>query len=329
MAWIKRNLTFVIGGLVALGLLGGAGFYIYSSLNLNSDARVKLNEIYASLDALNNKNPSPGNEQVDNSAAAVDQRKQLTNWMASVSDWFQPIPTIPQGNSTDSSTFRSTLAVTIKQLQDDAATANVALPNSNYGFSFEAYRNQLNLPTASLTPLSVQLGEVKAITDILLAARVNGLDGIQRLRVSDIDAAASSSDYLDDHSVTNDMAVLTPYTVTFHSFTPEIARVLAGFASAQNCILVKSISVQPAGANNPQGGQANNGIPGVPTMMPGMLAPPPPGFGGPGMFLRGPAPAPAPAPVPAKGGLPTVLKEQLLRVTLQLEVVKLLPSTAK
>jgi hypothetical protein len=316
MAWIKRNLTFVIGGLVALGLLGGAGFYIYSSLNLNSDARVKLNEIYASLDALNNKNPSPGNEQVDNIAAAIDQRRQLTNWMASVTDWFQPVPTIPRDSATDSSTFRSTLAVTIKQLQDDAATANVALPNSNYGFSFEAYRNQLNLPVASLPRLSVQLGEVKAITDILLSARINGLDGIQRLRVSDIDAEAASSDYLDDHSVTNDMAVLTPYTVTFHSFTPEIARVLAGFASARNCILVKSISVQPAGSGGPQNGQPGN-----------VMA----GLAGPGMFPRGPAPvpAPAPAPVPAKGGLPTVLKEQLLRVTLQLEVVKLLPSTAK
>ena len=27
MAWIKRNLFFVIGGILAIGLLGAAGFY--------------------------------------------------------------------------------------------------------------------------------------------------------------------------------------------------------------------------------------------------------------------------------------------------------------
>ena len=100
----------------------------------------------------------------------------------------------------------------------------------------------------SLGPLAVQLGEVKAISEILFAAGVNQLDGIQRVRVSDDDVNGPQTDYLDDIAVTNDLAVLTPYHVTFRAFSPEIAQVLAGFASSPHGFIVKSINVQPAGA---------------------------------------------------------------------------------
>ena len=332
MSWIKRNLTFVIGGIVALALLGTAGYYIYQSWNANSDARDKLNEMYSRLDSLNKKKPAPGADQ-ENTTAAIEQRNQLTNWMALASGYFQPIPAIPPDQGTnDSAAFRSALAITIKQLQDAAVTANVALPNSNYGFSFEVYRNQLNLPPPSLPVLAVQLGEVKAITDLLINSRVNGLDGIQRLRVSDIDVSSgNASDYLDGSAVTNEMAILTPYNVSFHSFTPEIARVLDALSVAKNCILVKAVDVQPVGAANANGGQPGGmGGPGmvpggIPGYMPGLMAPGPvPGYN---PYTR--QQTPTPAPVNPRGGLPVVLKEQLLKVTLQLEVVKLLPSTSK
>ena len=325
MSWIKRNLTFVIGGIVALGLLGAAGFYIYQSWNANGDARDKLNETYNALDALTKKNPSPGNEQVNNIAIAAEQRGQLSNWMASVTGYFQPIPPIPEANAADSSVFRSALAQTIKDLQDSAGKASVTLP-SNYGFSFEVYRNQLNLPTLSLGALAVQLGEVKAITGIMLAARVNGLDSIQRLRIADNDTSGPANDYLDDHAVTNDLGVLTPYAVTFHSFTPEIAKVLAGFAGSPNAFIVKSISVDRAGSANGPDNQAGGPNPQMaPNPFGGMLGGPmPPGAFGGGPFGRPQPVAPAPV-VSAKGGLPTVLKEQMLKITLQLEVVKLLP----
>jgi hypothetical protein len=334
MSWIKRNLFFVVGGLVTLLLLGGAGYYIYQSCDQNGQARDALNEAYSSLDALSQKNPSPGNDQVNNIDAAVEQYRQLTNWIASVSGNFQPIPTIPANPSSDSATFRTALAQTIKQLQDEAGADNVALP-ANYGFSFEAYRNQLNLNVASLPALAVQLGEVKAIADILLNARVNALDGIQRLRVSDTDVSGPASDYLDGTAVTNDLAVVTPYAVTFRSFTPEIAKVLAGFAAGSSSIIVKSIAVQPSSTGGAPAGMDAGNPNMAPGMMPGQFQPGMnPGMpGGPGgnpmygmnPFMRPPGMAPAAQPVAPKGGLPTVIKEQMLTVTLQLEVVKLLP----
>jgi len=72
--------------------------------------------------------------------------------------------------------------------------------------------------------------------------------GIQRVRVSDDDANGPQADYFDGHSVTNNLAVLTPYQITFRSFSPEVGEVLAGFASSPHGFIVKSINVQPAGA---------------------------------------------------------------------------------
>ena len=106
----------------------------------------------------------------------------------------------------------------------------------------------------SLDPLAVQLGEVKDISEILFAAGINTLDGIQRVRVSDDDTAGPQADYLGDVSVTNNLAVLTPYAVTFRSFSPELAKVLAGFAASPNGLIVKAINIGPAGAASPADG---------------------------------------------------------------------------
>ena len=102
----------------------------------------------------------------------------------------------------------------------------------------------------------MQLGEVKNISEILFAARVNALDGIQRVRVSDDDTAGPQADYLEDVSVTNNLAVLTPYAITFRSFSPELAAVLAGFAASPNGMIVKAINIRPAGAAASDGGRS-------------------------------------------------------------------------
>jgi len=147
----------------------------------------------------------------------------------------------------------------------------------------------------------VQLGEIKAIAETVFSARVNALDGIQRVRVSDEDSSGPAGDYIDDHPVVSDLAVITPYVVTFRCFTPELARVIGAFATSSNTFLIKAINLQTAGvaAAAPAGGIVS------PWPMPGQAMP--------ASTLQG------------KGGLQTVLKEQLLRVSMQLEFVKRLP----
>ncbi len=130
---------------------------------------------------------------------------------------------------------------------------------------------------------------MKTISEVLFAARVNSLDGVQRIRVSNDDASGPQADYLNDQSLTNNLAVMTPYAVTFRSFTPEIAEVLAGFASSPHGFIIKGINVQPAGS------------------------------------AAGVAAPPLAAAAPGRGGLQTVLNERLLSVTMEVEAVKLLP----
>jgi hypothetical protein len=311
MGWIKRNLFFVIGGVVTLGLLGAGSFYIYTGWDRNSQAAEKLNEIYGTLRNLQTEKFTGGNGQVDNTRTAREQQQQLRSWINSTTNYFQPIPAIPS-DDINNENFAEALRRTVDALQHEAETAGVALP-PRYDFSFSAQRLLVNFAPGSLEPLAVQLGEVKAIAETVFAARVNALDSIQRLRVSGDDMAGSQGDYTDDHAVTNNLAVLTPYVITFRCFTPELARVITGFADSPNMFLVKAINVQPAGTPIVAPDNAAE--------MPGLTARPPWAFG-----LPGPGPAPAP-PAADKGGLQTVLKEQLLRVTLEVEIVKLLPKS--
>lgn len=312
MGWIKRNLIFVIGAAVALGLLGAGGFYIYKDLTRNSDASEKLNAKYSTLKDLQQRKPAPGNEKVNNTAIAKEQQQQVQAWITASGKYFQSIPAIPAGAVT-SEAFASSLRRTVDQLQHEAENSGVTLP-PKYDFSFSAQHLLMKFAAGSLEPLAEQMGEVKAIAQTLFSTRINSLDGLQRVRVSEDDATGPQGDYIDEHSVTNDLAVITPYVITFRCFTPELSRVISALATSSNTFLIKAINIQPAGlagmtANT---GEAAMGMPGaIPGRYPG------------GEFGLPPTVAPA----ISKGGLQTVLKEQLLRVTVEIEIVKLLPKS--
>ncbi|MGH7953280.1 MAG: hypothetical protein ACREFE_15375, partial [Limisphaerales bacterium] len=302
--WIKQNLYFFIAGVICVALLGGAAFYDYKGWSHNSAAFDKLNEIYGKLQSLNHQKPAPGNKKVDNTKAAAEQEQQIRKWIAQTGKFFQPIAPIPSGNVT-SEQYAAELRRTIDQLQHEAESASVLLM-PQYSFSFTEQLTLMRFAPGSLQPLAAQLGEVKTISEILFAARVNQLDGIQRTRVSDDDTAGPQSDYIDDQSVTNEMAVLTPYIVTFRSFTPELASVLADFASSPHGFVVTAINVQPASAVSENGGTSPETNPQMPSPYQQTYR----------------QPYQQTYQLPARGGLPTVLNEQLLRVTLELEIVK-------
>ena len=297
MGWLKRNIFFAVGGILSLGLLAAAGYYDYASWDHNQVALTSLQDTYNKLSDLAKKKPSPGNESVTNIATAKAQENQLNQWKDQAKKRFQPIPRIPATGPLNSQTFGHALTATIKQLQDEATAANVQLP-PQFPFSFTAHMGRLSFTGGSLGPLSEQLGEVKAISEILYSARVNELDGIQRVRVSDDDSSGPQADYLNEMAVTNDLGVLTPYQVTFSGFSPEVAQVLVAFATSPNGFIVKTMSVQPVGA------AAITGNPNAVASATSALAP-------------------MPAPVMGRGGLQTILNEQLLRVTIEVVAVKM------
>jgi hypothetical protein len=366
MAWIKRNLYFLIGSVVALILMGLAGWYLYSKWQLNNESLEKLNQQYNVLQTLNNQAPHPGSGDIDNISAATKQQGELRDFIKGTRKHFQPIQPIPpapeKGKLTDQQ-FSTALSRAIDQMQRDATNASVTLqqlppPQEKYSFSFETETHRMTFAAGSLEPLSVQLGEVKAICDVLFQAKINSLDGLRRERVSADEAAGPQADFLAEKSATNDMGVLSPYELNFRCFSPELAAVLAGFASSPYAILVRSVNVELAGelpldtttttmtvapvvpnyvqptpaasqmsqdaafraryGLGPTGGR-RGGEGGRP------LAPPP---------LAPPVVQPqvgVPQPAAGKGGLQTVLDERQLKVSMMLVVVKLaaLPPAAK
>lgn len=286
MAWIKRNLYFSIGGFIALLLLGAAGYYDYKSWSHNRQALDDLTQAYSDWNKYINQIPSPSDENIQ---ASQDQEQQLREWIGEAGKYFKvapPIPNPPDGNITTEA-FAGSLRRTIQNLQLEATNLNVGLP-PDYSFSFAAERNLVMFSPGSLGPLASHLGEVKAICEVLFDAKINALDGIQREVVSDNDATGPQSDFLTDKTVTTDLATITPYTVTFRCFSSDLANVLSSMASSDYGLIVKGVNVMPAGSAQ--------GTPDQNTM---------------------------PAPTPENGGLPTVLDEKLLQVTMAIEVVKL------
>ncbi len=344
MGWVKRNLYFLVGAFVALLLMGLAGWYLFTKFQLSNEMTGKLTEQYGILGNLNNQNPHPGSGNVNNIQTAKEQQVQLKELIAKVRKFFQRIPPIPtpdeKGRISDQE-FSTALSRTIDQMQRDATNSSVSLPPQGYSFSFEAQKRRMSFAPGSLIPLSTQLGEVKAICDILFASKINSLDNLRRERVSPDDSSGPQSDFLVERSATNDLAIQSPYEISFRCFSPELASVLAGFASSSNAILVKSLNVELAPAvvepvAPPVPLPAYN--PGVPTPAPQPRRSEEDAFRARyGLGMKGPTPAPppifqpqpgvAPPPgAPKPGGLQTVLDEKQLKVTLLLHIVKMLPA---
>lgn len=313
MDWIKRNLFFFAGTVVAMGLLAAAGIYGLGSWQRNETTSNALSEAYKTLQTLNNENPSPGNDKVNNIQAAHKQEQQLREWIQQTKQYFQPILPIPNPTNgvVTSEAFATALRRTVDQLQRDADGTSVMLP-PQYNFSFEAERSLVKFTPGGLDSLAQQLGGVKEVCEILFSSKINSLDGLRRVRVSDDDARGSQSDYLDGAVITNNLAVFTPYEVTFRCFSQDLANVLSGFASSSHGFIVKDINVRVGEATTAVSSTSplDERRPGNPVSMRTQPA----------------QPAYQPPSVPVgRGGLQTVLKEQLLSVTMKIVAVKLLP----
>jgi hypothetical protein len=326
MSWIKRNLYFLIGSVLAMVLLGLSGWYLFTKWQFNKQELEVLNKAYTQLKDYAGKKPNPGDGKVvDNITIAREQQVEISAIVQQAGKYFAPIPPIPAHTNSmiSDEDFKAALLRTIARLERDAADASVIL-QPKYNFSFEAQQPIVKFtPPGSLEPLAAQLGEIKTICSVLFRAKVNSLDNLRRERISEDDLKGPQSDYLDERSVTNDLAVLTPYEVTFHCFSKELADVLAGFANEPHGIIVRTINVE-SGALTGSADQFQMAP--AQAMQSPAGAPPMAGRGGRGYGTYEAAPvSPALPAMTGRGGLPIILDEKQLKVTLVLEIIKLLP----
>ncbi len=243
MAWIKRNLFFVIGMAVGLALTGYCVWLFYQDFGKNSEVAKEAQDIVAQYDALvnNPKVPYPSEENIQHAREDQAKVKELVDELRTS---FTPFPT--QSNL-DVKGFSEYLENTIFDLRTKATNAGVTVPD-DFAFGFTDQRGKLNYPLECIPLWMQQVAEVKTICDILYRAKVNSLLALRRVSMSSSnDMIVTPIDRLDARVVPTPFGTATPYLIEIKCFSRELASVLSGLARSSNCFVVKTIMERPFG----------------------------------------------------------------------------------
>jgi hypothetical protein len=342
MDWIKKNLILVLSGLATLAAIGAAGFFFYTRLTAEQEVDTQLTTLRETLNQLQTKVPFPSD---DNVQAAKEQEKELLAFKAKAERFFKPEAAPQIKNDAD---FGYLLLTTLARLHKTAQADAVTLP-TNFYFGFTVQKDLLQYDTTTMNMVCAQLSDIDALCQILFRARIYELMGVKRAAVSTNDTAAMENtaqdlpikDYLTNRKITTNQtvrAVISPYELTFKCASPELAATLEGMERAPYGFLVKYLKVEPADSISEEPGAQESGRTTYTSRYGNMSAADMKryGFAGRRPMMGRPPSMPTPttaapdttaaAAVPKKPG--TVLKEKPLRVSMYIEVVKLLPPSA-
>jgi hypothetical protein len=344
MAWLKRNLVLVAGGVVALILLGGAGFFLYTKRQANNEVSALLVQAEQEFRQLMGRNPSVSQENIE---AARTEQKRVSAMLEENRKHFGEFTSITNISSAE---FKSLLETTISGLNDLADGLGVRRP-SQFNYTFPEQRRSLVFDPADLVPWTHQLMEIKALCEVFYRARVHSVTGLRRAPIKTREAGYYILAGVRPATNTVAGVVLTPYEVVFNGFSSELAVILDQLARAPHCFLVKNIDVQRAERSGLETSGEPTAAPGYPLAFPGVPAPDPaarsteqlmrdryglgPGRGGGpdrtaerygiSRPTRPSEPSPFYQPVPhapVRRGPETVLDEQLLKFTVRVDAVR-------
>ncbi len=308
MLWLKRNLFLAGWGVVALGLMAVAFYFLFSVRSQHDAVSGQLNQATVELQRLYQSEPYPESKNVQ---AIKQQQQQVADLLLEVKKHIPP----PPAGRMDTASFKKLVDDSVFKLKREAEAARVTLP-PGWDFTFTVQRKAMRFAPGTIEPLVARLEEIKALCAVLFQARVPSLDSLRRVAVSADELESGSYDYLTQSVVTNPLTglVSVPYEVAFTGFSAELATVLDGLVKASKFVIVKNIAVEPAPAvtNLPPVGVAVR-----------YVAPPPPPSDNPDEETEKPVPVflPPGAPAASRSGLITLLHPQLLHITLLLDVV--------
>ncbi len=318
MPWVKKNLFILIAGVVSLAVLGYAIFFVKGKMEADEIATASLDEAAQKFKDLVSRKYHPGTEKVNNIQIAKDELVKMQSFMEEMREYLKGPVIATNLNNRD---FRALLDNSITDLLNQSEEAGVVLPSTNYWFTYSSFKTTVDFKGDAIG-LAAQLEDIKSIMNVLCAARVHTLVGLRRVAVSD-NEGFSGEIIAGRQPKTNDWAVSTGYEVTFQGFSSELARVMEGIANAKQCFVVKSIGVAKA----PEERKA--------AATPMYMPPPQPMYNNysdrgrysqrPMMPMMPMMPA-APAARAGQPGVPkTILDENKLRFTLQVDSIRLKP----
>ena len=251
MAWIKRNLFFVLSIVAGLILTGYCGYLFASDLHKNKAVNTEFQQTLRQWNLLQVKPLFPSDANI---ARAKEDRNQLEAFKDKLRGSFAAFPAPPKEDEHGFSTY---LEATIVGLTAEAEEDAVVLPDDMM-FGFTDQRQKLKYPPENIQPWMQQLAEIKALCDILFNAKINSLTTFRRVPVSTNDLFVTPGDTFPAKIVTNMMETITPYKIEFRGFTRELAAVIEGLAHSSNCYNIKDIEVMPAG---PRVGETGDVVP--------------------------------------------------------------------
>jgi hypothetical protein len=329
MQWIKRNLFFVVGGIIALALMAAAGWFVFHNIQRDQEIQEGEDGLQKQVSEANRLSTAPASPTEENIKTAKEEARRLKEFRSSLRELFAPAPIFPK---TDDKGFKDFLEKNISEMNVAASNANVFLPiaqsGEKFGFTFSAHRHEFQFATNSIEMWMGQLADIRAICEIVFQSKVNALDAVQRSPVDPKDTAPG--EFLSGSIMTNQAGTtFAPYMISFRCFSSDLASVIERFSRATNCIIVKTINVSPATVALPAGS------PNQPTQRAARYYAPQPvirpeefyaerrsGKGGVPVAPTAVTPAPRTAVAATQTSI-TVLAEKPLQVTLLLEVVRL------
>jgi len=315
MAWIKRNIPFVIGLVAALALVGAGVFYLLSQMERANTATADLESSNQKLDEMVNHDPFP---EPKNIAAAKAEQVRLQQFQAQALAMFQ---TNQVPKDLDSERFQVLLLGTLTELERAAADSGTKLPATDYSFTFAPQKGNTQIPVGRLGELAAQIADVRAISKNLFKAKVHSLSYLKRAGTSTNDYG--NADILTGKKTHTDPAtgaVLRQYEVQFQSFSGEVGSVLSAFANAPETIVVRALNIQRGNLITEAAATATVApvqmFAGGSRMDPALAARY--GLGRP----AAPQTVAAPTTSPLRAGEP-VVDEKPIQVTLALDIIKL------
>ena len=266
MLWIKRNLFLAVGGLLGVLFLAGGIFYFINSRGRSKALDAEIEEKTSQLNRLQSQPPFPSPENIE---TAKRETEKLRTALGQLNRFFVPVP----AEKVTGVAFRAYRDRILAEMQARARDAKTTLPSATYAFSFETQKPKTDFKEGTFPAIPQQLAEVDAITRILFSAHVSPLINVRRAKVSrDDEESTAQADYVAMRIETNAAigTVTSPYEVTFHCLSSDLAAVLQGFAQSPHGFIVKAVHVDQVpdvqGAGQPR-------QPGQPSQPPPMNQP--------------------------------------------------------
>ena len=114
-------------------------------------------------------------------AAAKEDLQHLESFLTELRKFFVPIA---YPDAKDSREFKLLLNDTLYNLNREAEAANVVLPSKPYPFTFKKQSESTQFEPPTITPLAIQLEEIKTICQILFKAKVHSIEGLRRAPIA-------------------------------------------------------------------------------------------------------------------------------------------------